>query len=133
MKQQPIMEINDAGLEACAHHEADNVRLLLRGSADMRAREALDSLLVRVHEDTQRLHAASVVVDLTSLEFMNSSCIKAFVRWLSSVQDLGPGAQYKIRFLSRPELLWQRRSLHALRCFAADLVTVEHCQPASYH
>ena len=33
--------------------------------------------------------------------------------------------QYRIRFLSNTEMLWQRRSLHALQCFASHLISVE--------
>jgi len=36
-----------------------------------------------------------------------------------------PSGQYRIRFLSNPSILWQRRSLHALSCFAAELITIE--------
>jgi hypothetical protein len=41
------------------------------------------------------------------------------------VRDLDPSKQYAMRFLSKPELLWQKRSLHALRCFAVDLISIE--------
>ncbi len=56
---------------------------------------------------------------------MNSSCFKSFVTWIGEVQDLQPDKQYRIHFRSNPEMLWQRRSLHALRCFAVDLITIE--------
>jgi hypothetical protein len=48
----------------------------------------------------------------------------SFVSWIGEVSDLTAG-QYRIRFLSNPSILWQRRSLHALSCFAAELVTIE--------
>jgi hypothetical protein len=95
------------------------------GNADMRTKEALDALLAKVHTEAQRLGVAQVVIDFHALEFMNSSCFKSFVSWISDVRDLDPSKQYTIRFLSKPELLWQRRSLHALRCFAVDLITIE--------
>ena len=56
---------------------------------------------------------------------MNSSCFKSFVTWISDVSELEPDKQYKIRLLSKPEMHWQRRSLHALRCFAVDLISIE--------
>ncbi len=64
-------------------------------------------------------------VRVTALEFMNSSCMKTFVTWIGLDQGLEADKQYKIRFRSNPEIHWQRRSLHALSRFAADLVTVE--------
>lgn len=121
----PITEIKAGNFEGSARQEAGTLQLRLAGSADQSSREALSSLLARLHADALRLNASSVVVDCTRLEFMNSSCIKEFVRWLAGVQDLDALDQYKIRFLSRREVLWQRRSFQALRCFAADLVTVD--------
>ncbi len=56
---------------------------------------------------------------------MSSSCFRTFVTWLSDVQDLPPERQYRIRLRSNATMLWQRRSLHALRCFAHDLVNIE--------
>lgn len=95
------------------------------GNADMRTKSALDRLLGALHAEAQRAGAEEVVVDFHGLEFMNSSCFKSFVSWIGDVRDLEPEAQYKIRFRSKPELLWQRRSLHALRCFAVDLISIE--------
>jgi hypothetical protein len=91
----------------------------------MGAKEGLDGLLPRVHEEALRRSAAEVVVDFRKLEFMNSSCFKSFVTWISEVQELAPEKQYRLRLLSSPEMHWQRRSLHALRCFAVDLISVE--------
>jgi hypothetical protein len=54
-----------------------------------------------------------------------SSCFRSFVSWLSDVQDLPPDQQDRIRRRSNSAMLWQRRSLHALKCFADDLVQVE--------
>ncbi len=96
-----------------------------RGNADLRAREPLESLLGRVDAEARRLRVAEVEVDLRDLEFMNSSCFKSFVSWIGRVQDLEPEMQYRIRFVSNPSMHWQQRSLHALRCFAVELVSIE--------
>jgi hypothetical protein len=54
---------------------------------------------------------------------MNSSCFKSFVVWIDSVKNAQPG--YRIRFLTDPNLHWQRRSLEALRRLAANVVTID--------
>jgi len=105
--------------------EGRSIALSLSGNADMAAKDSLDALLPRVHGEAQRLGVTEVQVDFQKLEFMNSSCFKSFVSWISDIGDLDPSKQYKIRLLSNPEMHWQRRSLHALRCFAVDLITVE--------
>lgn len=96
----------------------------LGGTADLRVTDSVEAILNRVHQKALELKISEVRVDLRELEFMNSSCFKSFVSWISEVSDLTTG-QYRIRFLSNPSILWQRRSLHALSCFASDLVTIE--------
>jgi hypothetical protein len=65
-----------------------------------------------------------VVADFRELAFMNSSCLKEFVRWIAQV-DERTDDHYRIRFLSDPGAQWQSRSLQALRAFAPNLVTIE--------
>ena len=96
----------------------------LSGTADLRVTDSVEAILTRVHQKAMELGIPEVRMDLRELEFMNSSCFKSFVSWISEVSDL-PAGQYRIRFLSNPSILWQRRSLHALSCFAAELITIE--------
>lgn len=96
----------------------------LSGTADLRVTDSVEAILNRVHQKAVELGIAEVRMDLRELEFMNSSCFKSFVSWISEVSDM-PSGQYRIRFLSNPSILWQRRSLHALSCFAAELITIE--------
>jgi anti-anti-sigma factor len=99
--------------------------VLLSGNADMRSAPQLQDWLHALHEESARAHVEEVVIDLRTLEFMNSSCFKGFLSWISEVRDGDAAHQYRIRFLSDPNMLWQRRSLHALSCFAVDLITIE--------
>jgi hypothetical protein len=96
----------------------------LRGTADIHAIEPLDEFLSALHRDAVSLRAKRVEVDFRELEFMNSSCFKCFVSWIGMVQDLPPAEQYGIALRSNPRVHWQRRSLNALRSFAADLLSV---------
>lgn len=96
----------------------------LSGTADLRVTGSVEAILARVHQAALELSIPEVHMDLRELEFMNSSCFKSFVSWISEVSELSSG-QYRIRFFSNPSILWQRRSLHALSCFAAELVTIE--------
>ena len=87
--------------------------------------DPLDAFLSELHSEAQRRGVKEVELDLRELEFMNSSCFKSFVSWISEIGELERSKEYKIRLLSNAEMHWQRRSLHALRCFAVDLITVE--------
>lgn len=97
----------------------------IAGTADLAARPDLEDYMRKLHDEAVRAKVSAVVVDLRELEFMNSSCLKVFVVWLAQLRDMDAAGQYKVRIRSNPDLLWQRRSLAALSCFAVDLVTIE--------
>jgi hypothetical protein len=97
----------------------------IAGNADLNVKVQLDRFLAMVHADAQRLHLEEVTVDFRKLDFMNSSCLKCLVSWITRIQDLPPGHQYRLTFVSSPAMYWQKRSLHALSCLASELVTVQ--------
>jgi hypothetical protein len=99
-------------------------RVSLVGTADATSKGALDQLLKRVHARCVNMKTEEVTVDIRALQFMDSSCFKAFVTWVSAVRDLDARLQYKLAFLSDSTKHWQKRSLGALACFAVDLVTI---------
>ena len=116
---------NGGEFRAEGSYDGATITVRCSGNADLRARDALDALLVRLDTEAQRLKVGEVAVDVRDLEFMNSWCFKSFVSWIGRVQDLEPARQYKIRFVSNPKMHWQQRSLHALRCFAVELIRVD--------
>ncbi len=103
----------------------DTLVVELVGNADLRAKKELGAMLVELHEEAKRLAVSRVVIDVRALEFMNSSCFKALVGWLTDIMDLPKDKQYSVRFRSNPDTLWQRRSLHALRSYALMIVQIE--------
>ena len=120
-----IPPLSGSVMSATASVDGKTVAIQLRGTADSESRADLDALVKQLHAESMRLGVATVKVDLRELEFMNSSCFKIFVAWLAQLRDLEAAKQYKIQIVSNPNLLWQRRSLAALSCFAVDLVTIE--------
>ena len=123
--------IQFADLKATVSVQDHVVLVHMSGTADLRVTDTVQKLLAIVHEQASAEHAGEVKVDLRSLEFMNSSCFKCFVTWISQVQEKPPAAQYRIVFLTNPAILWQRRSLNALSCFAAHLITIDASTIAS--
>lgn len=124
MNEIALPVVQAAELRARLIQEDTALVAKLSGTADLRVTDSVEAILTRVHQKALELSIPEVQMDLRELEFMNSSCFKSFVSWISEVSDLTAG-QYRIRFLSNPSILWQRRSLHALSCFAAELVTIE--------
>jgi len=125
MTELGLQAIKEGDFTASASVEGPALIGRLTGNADMRVVARLQAWLLELHAEAERLKVQEVAIDVRQLEFMNSSCFKGFVTWIGVVQEAEPGSQYKIRFLSDPRMLWQRRSLHALSCFAADLISVD--------
>jgi hypothetical protein len=101
------------------------MQVSLTGTADLTVRGQLDRFLRAVHAEAQRCVAEEVTVDVRQLEFMNSSCLKCLVWWISTVQEQPGEGKYRIVFVSSPSVYWQRRSLNALACLANDIITIQ--------
>ena len=119
-----IQPVEDIDFSASAGGAAPTLIVTLVGNADLNVKAELDRFMGAVHEEARRIGAKEVVVDLKALEFMNSSCLKSFVWWISSVQELAAAHQYRITFVSSAAMYWQRRSLSALAGLATELVSI---------
>jgi anti-anti-sigma factor len=120
-----IATVSEPDFNAAVSNNNGVMVISLTGNADLNVKNQLDSFLVAVHEEARRQAVSDVEVDVRKLEFMNSSCLKSLVGWISRIQDEPAGKQYRVLFRSSPQLFWQRRSLHALSCLASDLVSVQ--------
>jgi hypothetical protein len=123
MTTAQIPGIKDTEFEATASVDGQSLVMKLWGNADLRVNGPLGPFLDSVDDEATRNRMGEVVADFRELVFMNSSCLKEFVRWIAQVEERAQ--HYRIRFLSDPQAQWQSRSLQALRAFAPDLVTIE--------
>ena len=119
-----IRPIDDQEFRAQASGGGPDLHVTLVGNADLTVKAELYRFMTAVHEEARRTGAKEVVVDLKELEFINSSCLKSLVWWISSVNELTADRQYRITFLTSPAMYWQRRSLSALAGLASDLVSI---------
>jgi hypothetical protein len=120
--QEAVRE-NDFSAEANA--QGSHMEVSLTGTADLTVKGPLDRFLRSLHTEARRRALVEVSVDVRRLEFMNSSCLKSFVWWISTVQEQPIAERYRIVFLSSPTVYWQRRSLKALACLAGDIISVQ--------
>jgi hypothetical protein len=104
--------------------DGPQAEVTLRGQADTRHKKELDRFLAVVAAEAARLALEKVRVDLSTLEFMSSSCIKGFVNWIGDLHALPADRRYSIVFVANPTAAWQRRTLQALVTIGADLVSV---------
>lgn len=107
----------------------DTLTVVFSGTGDVAVVEILGDYLKRLHAEASRLALAQVVCDFRRLSFMNSSCFKAFVVWIDTVKNAE--RPYGIRFLTDPDMHWQRRSLEALRRLATSVVSIEPVSAAA--
>jgi hypothetical protein len=124
MSALTLPELPAGELRAHAALQDRRIELRLDGAAEYQDPRALDELLHALHEQALGAGITDVDVDLRKLEFINSSCFKSLITWIGLIEELEPARRYRVRFVSDAEMVWQRRSLHALQCFAPDLVVV---------
>jgi hypothetical protein len=115
--------VTEPKFSATLSHAADELLLELAGNADIAAKRHLGRLLESIHDQSGQLGVMRIKVNVRNLLFMNSACFKDLISWMDKVRK--DGRRYQIVFLASSSQHWQQRSLHALICFARDLVTVE--------
>jgi hypothetical protein len=115
--------IETAGFSCKPTLDGGKLSIIFSGTGDVAAIEILGQYLKQVHAEAERSGLTEVTCDFRKLSFMNSSCFKAFVVWIDTVKN-APRV-YQIRFLTDPDMHWQRRSLEALRRLATTVVSVE--------
>ncbi len=94
--------------------EAGEIVIALCGNADSGVAPAFAEYLRSRHAEAQRLAVREVVLDCRELYFLTSSCIHGLADWISSLMALEPSDQYRIAFLTAPNLRWQARSFAVL-------------------
>ena len=119
-----VIAVHNDDFHGEGSHQDGVMSVRVIGVADYAAVDALEQLLHDVHTECVRASVKQMSIDLRRLEFMNSSCFKCLVSWITALNELPAAQQYKVTLLSNPQMHWQKRSLHSLQCFAEDLITV---------
>jgi hypothetical protein len=118
------LSLEQDGMRVESSLEGRSVLLTFTGVAELNVVDRLASLLRELHERASALAVEQVVVDFSQLEFMSASCLRSFISWINQLQELPSDKQYHIQFVANPDQPWQRRSVHALKCFATELITI---------
>lgn len=100
------------------------LRVVFTGTGDLDAVASLGAFLPKVHQQAVHHGVDEVQFDFCALEFMNSSCFKAFVTFIDNAKTVA-AASYRIRFITTSKHYWQRRSLEALRRLAMGMVVIQ--------
>ena len=117
-----IPNVEEEGLELGPVPGASG-RYRFAGTGEAEGAAVLDRFLGQLHQKALARQLREVTLELTELEFINSSCLKAMVAWIYKVDT--EGRPYTIRLLRDPALHWQRTSLATLQRLAPEVVSVE--------
>ena len=116
----PVLQPN---FEADAVADGEEIAVRFSGTADLNAKSMMDGFLMAVHEEATRLHTRTVNVDISGLEFINSSCLMAIVTWITGVQAMQ--RRYQISFHFKSIRDWHKRSLPVLSQLGAGVVSIK--------
>jgi hypothetical protein len=120
LRTQPV-EAEGYSLEAVDSGERGSLRL--KGTFDMTANPNLSLFLVSIEGEIQRLHWCEVILDVTEVYYLGSSCIKSFVALIEALKKVSSRPQ--IRVVVSPRLDWHERTFSILARLAPTLVTIE--------
>ena len=129
MASLQIKPIHYTNFDAEAVLDGTEIAVRFSGTADLGVKAIMDSFLVDVHADASRMDVKSVSVDVSGLEFINSSCLMAIVTWITTVQSM-TNRRYQIAFHFKAVRDWHRRSFDVLTQLGEDVVSVNPTPPA---
>lgn len=121
----PISQVTKAAFSVEFSDVEEGFHVVLSGNGDMEAAPVLGRYVSVFHGHAQKHKARILVLDLTHLYFLNSSCLKSLASLVALASRSGAAEQYKIVF--RIGLPWQRRSILALQTLGRGIVIVEDC------
>jgi hypothetical protein len=95
----------------------------LSGTFDMTAAQDLQRFLDEVRAEVFATNPRELEIDVSSVYYLGSSCIKAFVTLTASLKDALKRPHLKV--LTSARLDWQDRTFAVLARLAPDMVSVE--------
>jgi hypothetical protein len=122
----PAIQVAEEKYSAHIGPDAQGIRVHFKGTiSTVNPAVVLNPFVDAVHQHVLESGAKEVRVDLTQLEFCNSSGFKSFIHWIERIQQVPEPKRYKLRFMSTKERRWQRASLLALSCYGVSTVIID--------
>ena len=111
------------GLSIVPRLESGVLRVSVAGTVEMREPgELLNPYWTMIDEEARRHGVKRVEVDLRDLNFMNSSGILTFVRWITRAKGHPAGEGYTLVLQYDRNVTWQRTSVPTLAKLAPNVV-----------
>ena len=87
--------------------------------------QIVDGFFRAIHQGAVGSSAESIVVDVSELNFVNSTALHLLVDWATRLKN-ETGHRYKLRFIASRRITWQVTSFAALTILMGDVLKVEH-------
>jgi hypothetical protein len=121
-----LPQVSDEKYSALVVPDPLGIKVIFRGTiSTVNPSLVLNPFVDATHAYAVEMQAKDIRVDLTQLEFCNSSGFKSFIHWIERIQQSPEPKRYKLRFISTKERRWQRASLLALSCYGLHIVMIE--------
>jgi hypothetical protein len=122
----PAIQVSEEKYSAHLAPDPQGIRVHFKGTiSTVNPAVIVNPFVDAVHQHILESEAKEVRVDLTQLEFCNSSGFKSFIHWIERIQGVPEPKRYKLRFISTKERRWQRASLLALSCYGVSTVIID--------
>lgn len=118
-----LVPFNAEGVSIVPRMEDGVLRVNVAGTVEMREPgELLNPYWTMIDEEARRHGIKRVEVDLRDLNFMNSSGILTFVRWITRAKGHAAGEGYTLVLKYDRNVTWQRTSIPTLAKLAPNVV-----------
>ena len=118
-----LERVKKDGYSIEARERSQLLSVVLTGTFDMTATQDLQKFLEDVRAEVMATKPRELEIDVSSVYYLGSSCIKAFVS-LTAALKAAPKRPL-MRILTSSRLDWQERTFAVLARLAPDMVVVE--------
>ncbi|MBN1698555.1 MAG: hypothetical protein JW881_13655 [Spirochaetales bacterium] len=126
MNSLGIENLKWQGLEVDINDSENSINIRFRGAIDMILPDSkLNPYFTRIHSAVVTSGFRIIVCDVRELDFINSSGIRCFLKWVMSILQVSSDKRYTIIFQISREMEWQEISLGFIKRLAPDCVKIE--------
>jgi hypothetical protein len=125
MNKLGINDIVQEKMTIRVEDDTDGLLITIDGIIDMEDPGIiLDPFFQSVHQSSIQNNIQKINVNLTGLNFLNSSGIKCLAKWVLGLSQVSEDKRYKIIIKQNPTITWQKTSLITLTYAAPGLISV---------
>ncbi len=118
-----LERVKKEGYSIEAQERSQRLSVVLTGTFDMTASQDLQKFLDEVRAEMMATNPHEIEIDVSSVYYLGSSCIKAFVS-LTAALKAAPKRPI-MRVITSSRLDWQERTFAVLARLAPEIVNVE--------